>query len=98
MQIASYFGEHSIGAWESDTYCAAAFRDGEAVRLDLMRRDEHGGITWDQIREIKNACGYADKDAIEFYPREADVINTGNRRHIYIFDDLLPLVRRKQNG
>ncbi len=90
----SYFGEPSIGAWESDTFCAAAFRDQNTVRLDIFRKDLKDGITWDELHNIKNECGFSDKDAIEFFPAEDSVINTGNYRHLYIFDDKLPLIRR----
>ena len=90
----SYFGEPSIGAWESDTFGAAAFRDQNSVRLDIFRKDMQDGITWDELRNIKNECGFADKDAVEFFPAEDSVINTGNYRHLYIFNDKLPLIRR----
>ena len=91
----SYFCEKSIGSWESDTFMAFAYKDGSAVRLDINRKDGKDGITWDEMQAIKNACGYKEQDAIEFYPAEADVINTGNFRHLYIFNEKLPLIRRK---
>jgi hypothetical protein len=90
----SYFKESSIGAWESPEFGAAAFRDGEAIRLDVFRKDMKDGITWDQLQEIKKECGYGDRDAVEFFPAEKDTINTGNYRHLYIFEEKLPLVRR----
>lgn len=98
QSIASYFGEPSVGCWASDTFAAAAFRDGDAIRLDIMRHDRNDGVTWDELRAIKNACGFADKDALEFFPRETDVINTGNIRHLYVFDAPLPLIRRKRDA
>lgn len=91
----SYFGEPSIGAWESDKYLAVAFQDMDAIRLDIRRKDEQDGITWDELQDIKNQCGFSDKDAVEFYPRQQDVINTANYRHLYIFENKLPLVRRQ---
>lgn len=90
----SYFHEPSIGIWESKLYKAYAYKDQNAIRLDIERKDGKDGITWDQMQTIKNACGFKDQDAIEFYPAEADVINTGNVRHLYIFNEKLPLVRR----
>lgn len=90
----SYFGEHSIGVWEDDTYFAAAFKEGDIIRLDLHRKDNKDGITWDEIQRIKDLCGFEDKDAIEFYPAKNDVLNNGNFRHIYIFNEKLPLIRR----
>ena len=90
----SYFGEHSIGVWEDDTYLVAAFQDQNTIRLDIQRKDLKDGITWDELQHIKDECGYSDKDAVEFYPAKDAIINNGNFRHLYIFQDKLPLIRR----
>ena len=90
----SYFDEISIEVWEDDTYFVAAFQDGNAIRLDIHRKDWKDGITWDELQNIKDECGYSDKDAIEFYPAKDAIINNGHFRHLYIFNDPLPLIRR----
>lgn len=95
LQTKSYFGEPSIGAWTDDVFMAVAFQDEAAIRLDICRLDLKDGVTWDELQALKNACGFADYDGIEFYPRKADVINTGNIRHLYLFKEPLPLIRRK---
>jgi hypothetical protein len=94
----SYFGEPSIGVWESEVYRAVAFQDQQTIRLDIQRKDEQDGITWDELQRIKNECGFADKDAVEFYPAQSDVLNTANYRHLYIFENKLPLIRRQSQG
>lgn len=81
----SYFGEPSIGVWEDETYFVAGFEDNGRIRLDIQRKDGLDGIGWDDLQAIKNDCGYADKDAIEFYPRQDKVINNANFRHLYIY-------------
>lgn len=93
-KILSYFGEQSKGVWESKLYKVVAFAEGGALRLDIERKDKKDGITWDELQQIKNDCGFIDKDAIEFYPKQSDVINTGNVRHLYVFADQLPFIRR----
>lgn len=90
----SYFHEPSIAIWESELYKVYAYKEEFAIRLDIERRDGKDGITWDEIQQIKSDCGFANQDAIEFYPSEADVINTGNVRHLYIFYEKLPIIRR----
>jgi len=92
----SYFGEPSVGVWEDENYLAAGFADQGTLRLDIQRKDEKDGITWDELQRIKNACGFEDKDAIEFYPKQSDVINTANFRHLYIYDTPLDLIRRNE--
>jgi hypothetical protein len=93
-KINSYFYEPSIAIWESGKFKVYAFKDGQAVRLDIERKDKKDGITWDELQQIKNDCGFANCDAVEFYPAEMDVINTGNLRHLYVFFEKLPLIRR----
>jgi len=92
---ASYFGEPAVSAWASDRFLAHAYEDCGTLRLSVERKDGHDGITWDELQQVKNDCGFADQDAIEFYPAQADVINTGNVRHLYVFPGRLMLIKRK---
>jgi hypothetical protein len=94
-QFTSYFNEPSIGAWEDEKFTVIAFKDEGVIRLDFHRKDWKDGITWDEIQDIKDSCGFEDFDAIEFYPAKKDILNNANFRHIYIFKDKLPLIRRK---
>ena len=89
----SYFGEKAIGVWQDETYYAAAYQDGGAIRLDFLRQDLKDGITWDEVQKIKSACGYGDNDALELFPSDDAVINTGNIRHIFIYKRLLQVKR-----
>ena len=34
--------------------------------------------------KVKRDCGFGDYDALEVYPRDADIFNTGNVRHLYL--------------
>ncbi len=92
----SHFGEPSINSWHvGERYFVAAFKDGNAVRLDILRNDLTDGLTWDELQGIKNACGFENQDAVEFYPAQSDVLSCANMRHLYVFDEKLPLVRRR---
>ena len=93
-KINSYFYEPSLAIWQSEKFKVYAFKDANVIRLDIERKDKQNGITWDELQQIKNDCGFADCDAIEFYPSQKDVINTGNLRHLYVFFEKLPLIRR----
>lgn len=93
-QFRSAWLEPSIGAWESDIYYVGAFMDQGYIRLDIAKKDGSDGITWDELNEIKNACGFSEFDACEFYPRQRDVVNTANIRHLYISSSLFPVLKR----
>ena len=93
-QVKSYFLEDSIGCWESNKFNVFAFAEGPLIRLDVERKDKKDGISWDELQQIKSDCGYGDKDAIELFPKDKDVLNTANWRHLYIFQEEIPFVRR----
>lgn len=42
-----------------------------------------GTITWDQLQAIKSLVWGQDVRAVEVFPRDADVVNTGNYRHLW---------------
>lgn len=94
VHILSCFQEPSIGVWEDGTFCASAFLDQNTIRLDIHRKDMKDGLGWDELQNIKTKCGFGEFDAVEFYPRNCDVLNTGNIRHLYLFSTLLPQIRR----
>jgi len=47
------------------------------------------GITWDQLQAVKAAVGYHAHDAIEVYPRQGDVVNVANIRHLWVLREPL---------
>ena len=96
-EFTSYLGEPSIGAWEDREYWAIAFDAITCIHLAIYRKDLKDGIPWDELQRIKNACGFEDKDAVEAYPRQKDVINTGNIRHLYVFDEPIEFITRHGN-
>lgn len=53
------------------------------------------GISWDALQEIKNAVGYADRDAVEIYPAQKDVVNVANMRHLWLVNEPLTFAWRK---
>lgn len=51
-------------------------------------------ITWDEIQEIKEGVGFGDSQAIEIYPKDDDVINVANIRHIWVLKEPLDITLR----
>lgn len=46
-----------------------------------------GTMSWDRLQEIKTIVWGPDARAIEVYPRAADVVNSGNYRHLWRLGD-----------
>jgi len=42
------------------------------------------GITWDELQEIKNQCGFEDCWLCEYYPPKDKVVNVANIRHLWV--------------
>ena len=53
------------------------------------------GITWDTLQRLKRECGRGDRDAVEIYPADADIINVANMRHLWLMPEPLPFAWRK---
>lgn len=75
---------------------------GAVSRLTINRTelDDRGewraGISWDELQRIKHCCGYGHCDAVEVFPKEIDVVNVSNMRHLWVVpDDCLKFAWRK---
>lgn len=74
-----------------------------ANRLSISRTDRSAtrpgsstdGITWDELQELKRQAGFGDRDAVEIYPKDQDVVNVANMRHLWILDREIPFAWRR---
>ena len=63
------------------------------IRITVCRTMINGkgdfvdGITWDELMEVKRGCGYGDFDAVEAYPKDGDIVNVANFRHLWIVSE-----------
>jgi hypothetical protein len=56
-------------------------------RLGSICVAHDGAITWDALQAIKNEVWGTRARAIEIYPRQADVLDHGNLRHLWLLGD-----------
>lgn len=71
---------------------------GFVMSVLRTERNEAGwveGITWEQLQALKAEAGYGNRDAVEVYPRDVDVINIANIHHLFVMADPLPFAWRK---
>lgn len=59
-----------------------------SVNRTMIKDDGHweDRITWDELMWIKNSIGYSESCAVEVYPRNQDVVNVANIRHLFILE------------
>lgn len=66
--------------------------------FDEKRNSWEGGITWDELQEVKSQCGRGDKLAVEVFPKDENVINEGNYRHLWIIPEEAPYIWAKKKN
>lgn len=89
------FGQEAAAAWASPEFFASLFKQDSAWRLSVTRTDlSESPLSWEELMEVKRRCGFGDYDALEVYPRDSDIFNSGNIRHLY-FVGTVPFALRK---
>lgn len=68
--------------------------------LGVLSVTHDGTITWDQLQDIKNQIWGLDARAIEVFPAQNDVVNSGNIRHLWRLGehDFCPDMLGNDNG
>lgn len=85
-----------IALYRSNRFLVQVYVENNGVvRLSVCRTEINNrgqwqeNIAWEELQEIKNQCGYEHFDAVEVYPRQKDVVNVANMRHLWVFDEPL---------
>lgn len=82
-----------VRAWRNRDFLVQQYEEGDWIRLSVnrtvLRADGRwaDGISWDMLMVIKAGVGFADRLAVEAYPRADHVINVANMRHLWINKD-----------
>lgn len=85
-------------AWKSRKFMVQQYAEGNGcfrlsvcrVRLNNAGRFEDG-ITWDDLQTIKREVGFGDWYGVEVYPRDEDMVNVANFRHVWLLPAPLPI-------
>ena len=48
----------------------------------------------EELMQVKRDCGFGDQDALEVYPSDEDVFNSGNIRHLYFVGPVFFALRK----
>lgn len=86
------------GVWLSEKYLAQVFDEADGVqRISANRTTARSdgrwddALTWDEMQEIKRQIGMGDKYAVEIYPRDCDIVNVANMRHLWVMSEPLSI-------
>ena len=81
--------------WESRKYLVQLFDEQCFQRIDTRRMtvsrvtlgdDGHWeeNLQWEELQDIKREIGFGDWYGVEIFPRDRDVVNVANMRHIWL--------------
>lgn len=92
-------GEAAVLLWASREFSAALFLQSGYRRLSIARADDvQRPLSWEELMQVKRDCGFGDCDALEVYPRDSDIFNTGNVRHLYLVGEVPFALRQNTHG
>lgn len=83
--------------WRSRYYLVQVFAERDnIIRLSINRASVEAdrfedGISWNELQDLKRECGYGDFYAIEVFPRDRDIVNVANMRHLWILPEPLKI-------
>lgn len=91
--------EARMAVWRNKQFTVQIWKYEHGIRISVFRNewDSHTrrykeNITWDELMEIKRAVGYGEFAGFEVYPRDSEIINDANMRHIWINPDITQLI------
>lgn len=73
------------------------FQGVDTRRLSInrvtLKQDGHWeeNLTWEELQDVKREVGFGDWYGVEIYPRDVDVVNVTNLRHLWILAKPLSL-------
>lgn len=80
--------------WRNRFFLVQEFNElsalGPVKRLTVVRSvmQSNGrwedGISWEELQDIKREIGFGNHYAIEIFPRDCDVVNVANMRHLWV--------------
>ena len=89
-------GDKRKEVWRSRGFLVQVFSEVAGIeRLTVCRTAVENDtwvaeISWDELQRLKAECGRGDRDAVEIYPADKDVVNVANMRHLWVMPTELP--------
>jgi hypothetical protein len=80
---------HLVEVWRSRGFLVQIYTEPSDFQRMSVSRTIHNGdtwadqVTWDELMQLKRECGRGDKDALEVFPADADIVNVANMRHLF---------------
>jgi len=90
--------EHRLEVWISSYFLVQVFDESHGVRRLSVCRTTMGpdgrwddGISWDELMDVKRQLGLGDAYGVEVYPRDQDIVDEANMRHLWLLPEPLQI-------
>ena len=105
----TWMTERVVAVWRSRTFCCQVYdasNGAGVVRLSFNRTETElvgnvcqwkQGVSWDDLQRLKREAGYGERQAVEIFPADQDVVNVANMRHLWVLPQGLPFAWTKEN-
>ncbi len=76
--------------WHSRHFLVQIYIKPKAIRISISRVSAYkdgewkNKIEWEELQTIKSDIGYGNRVAVEIYPKDCDIVNLHNMRHLWI--------------
>lgn len=86
-----------LEVWRSRDYLVQVFQEERGILRMSVNRSRFivhanrwdDGLTWDELQRCKREIGRGEVYAIEIYPRDVDIVNVANMRHLWLLPEPL---------
>ncbi len=77
----------SLQSFANNLYVVVVERQDAFHRLSIQRHDRQPCREWRHLQQMKNQLFGPDHEAVELYPAEDRLIDTGNEYHLWVHTD-----------
>ena len=90
-----------VEVWRSRNFLVQIYTEPAGYQRMSICRSTHNGdswvdqVTWDELMRLKRECGRGDRDAVEVFPADRDIVNVANMRHLFFPPTDLPFKWKK---
>ena len=88
--------------FRSRRFFVQVFKEDDVIRLSVCRTEINpdgnwkDNITWEDLQQLKRQAGFGNHYAVEVYPRDCDIVNVANMRHIWVLEKPLDIGWNKE--
>ena len=86
-----------LKAFRSRYFLVQVFEDGDYIRMSVNKTDVNNdgnwkeNISWEDLQQLKRQAGFANHYAVEVFPRDIDIVNVANMRHLWVLEKPLKI-------